>query len=193
MKTLTAILALGLFSCGQTTTVDQKVISDSINKESKDISGQTVLDNRLQGYLDTAFNGWTLPPPNRWDTVWFNQYKSNGNFVNYVKGDFDCNKDQDYALLFKKGDGALVAYAFLSRDRSFEKFELFDFGKDTDEQIEFGLELISPGQIHYMDPESEGIRSVLIKCTALQVLSFEKGAETFYWEKGKMKSVTTGD
>ena len=193
MKTLIAIISLGLFSCGQSIPADQKVISDSINKNIKHISGQTILNNRLKKYLDTAFSGWTFPAANRWDTAWFNQYKNNGNLVNYVRGDFDCNKEQDYALLFKKGDGALVTYAFLSADKSFKKFELFDFGKDTNGQIDFGLELIPPGQINYIDPESEDAPCVLIKCNAVQVLSFEKGAETFYWEKGKLKSVSTGD
>jgi hypothetical protein len=192
MKTLTAILAIGLFSCGQTTT-DQKVNSDSVHNEIKDISGQTSIDSQLKGYLDTAFNGWTIPAPNRWDTVWFNQYNNDGNLVYYVKGDFDCNKETDYAVLFKSGDGNLVAYAFLTSDKSFKKFELFDFGKDTTGLIDYGLELISPGKINYMDPESDDAPFVLAKCNAVQVLSFEKGAETFYWDKGKLKSVPTGD
>jgi hypothetical protein len=192
MKTSTVILTLGLFSCGQT-TADQKGFTNSNNSISKAITPHTFLDSRLKEYLDSAFKGWTLPAPYKWDTIWFNQYKRNGNLANYVKGDFDCNKEQDYTLLFNKSDGTLVAYAFLSRKKSFEMFELFDFGIVTSGQIEFGLELISPGRINYMDPESEEAPSVLIKCDAVQVLSFEKGAETYYWEKGKLKSVMTGD
>jgi hypothetical protein len=193
MKKLTAILTIGLFSCGQTTTRDQKVNSDSTHNESKSVSGKTSIDSQLKGYLDTAFNGWTLPAANRWDTVWFNQYNNDGNLVNYVKGDFDCNKETDHAVIFKRGDGNLVAYTFLSSDKSFKKFELFDFGKDTTRLIDYGLELISPGKIKYMDPESDDVPFVLAKCNAVQVLSFEKGAETFYWDKGKLKSVPTGD
>lgn len=139
MKTLTAILAIGLFSCGETTTTDKKVHIDSINKERKSNSGQTIIDTQLKGYLDTAFKGWTIPAANRWDTVWYNQSKNGGNLVNYVKGDFDCNKQTDYAIIFKRGDGNLVAYVFLSTDKSFKKFKLFDFGKDTTEQIDYGL------------------------------------------------------
>lgn len=193
MKTLTTILPIVLFSCGQTTTTDKKVNSDSTHNESKDIAPQTIVDNQLKAYLDTAFNGWTIPSPDRWDSVWFNQYKNDGNLVNYVEGDFDCNKETDYALLFKRGDGNLVAYAFLSSDKSFEKFELINFGKDTTELIDYGLEIIPPGKINYMDPESDDAPFVISKCNAVQVLSFEKGAETFYWEKGKLKSVPTGD
>jgi hypothetical protein len=33
----------------------------------------------------------------------------------------------------------------------------------------------------------------MINCNAVQVLNFEKGAETFYWEKGNLKSIMTGD
>lgn len=193
MKTLTAFLAIGLFSCGQTTITDKKVNSDTTHNESREISKQLALDSQLEEYLDTAFNGWTLPSPNRWDTLWFNQYKNNGNVVNYVKGDFDCNKKSDYVLLFKRGDGNLVVYAFISDDKSFKKFELFDFGKDISGQIEYGLELMPPGKITYMDPESDDAPFVLVKCNAVQVSSFEKGGETFYWEKGELRSVSTGD
>ena len=192
MKTLTTILAIGLFSCGQTTT-DKKVNTDSTHNERKYIAPQTIIDSQLKVYLDTAFNGWTFPSPERWDSVWFNQYKNNGNLVNYVKGDFDCNKKTDYALLFKRGDARLVAYAFLWADKAFKKFELIDFGKDTTKLIDYGLEIIPSGKINYMDPESDDAPFVMAKCQAVQVLSFEKGAETFYWEEGKFKSVPTGD
>jgi hypothetical protein len=193
MKTLTAILAIGLFSCGQTTIKDEKAHIDSTHNEEKSNTGQTIIDTQLKEYLDTAFNGWTLPAANRWDTVWYNQYNNDGNLVNYVKGDFDCNKQTDYAVIFKRGDGNLVAYVFLSIDKSFKKFELFDFGKDTTALIDYGLELISPGKINYMDPESDDAPFVIAKCHAVQVQNFEKGAETFYWDKGKLKSVSTGD
>jgi hypothetical protein len=192
MKKLTAILSLGLISCGQTATSDKKVAGGSIGNDSKNVPTQYI-DSGLQAYLDTALKGWTLPAPNRWDTVWYNQYKNQDNLVNHVQGDFDCNKRPDYALIFKKGDGTLVAYAFLSKGGSFESFELIDLGKDTNGLIEFGLELMPPGKYTYMDPESDEAPSVRINCHAVQVLSFEKGAETFYWEKGELKSIMTGD
>ena len=192
MKTLTAILAFGLISCGQTTTSDKKLLRTS-TMTKKNVSIQLYINSRLIVYLDSAFKGWTLPAPNRWDTVWFNQYNSKGNFVNYVTGDFDCNKEKDYALLFLKGDGVLAAYAFLSSDKSFKSFQLIDFGKDTNGQIEFGLELMPPGKYNYIDPENDNAPSIKINCSAIQVLEFEKGAETFYWKKGKLKSIITGD
>lgn len=193
MKTLTTMLAIGLLSCGETATTDKKDNSNSTTFESKDNASQTIVSNQLKAYLDTAFTGWALPSEKRWDSVWFNQYNKDGNLVNYVKGDFDCNKQTDYALLFKKADGKLVTYAFLSSEKSFKMYELFDFGKDTTRLIDYGLELILPGKIKYMDPESDDAPFVVVKCNALQVLSFEKGGITFYWEKGNFKSVPTGD
>jgi hypothetical protein len=208
MKTLTAILVLGLFSCGEAaTTADtanidttqaakEKAISDtgtSDNKQySRDIYEQYI-EPKLKIYLDKEFNGWTLLTPNRWDTVWFNQYKSESTLVNYISGDFDCNHQKDFALLFHKADDEISAYAFLSSGNSIKAVKLMDLGKDTGEQIEFGIELLPPGKYNNMDPESEEAPSVRINCNAVQILSFEKGAETFYWDNGKVKSIMTGD
>lgn len=60
-------------------------------------------------------------------------------------------------------------------------------------KLTMDFDLIPAGKINYMDPESEDAPFVIAKCTAIQVQSFEKGAETFYWEKEKLKSVSTGD
>jgi hypothetical protein len=208
MKTQTALLVLGLFSCGQAvTTADTKTI-DTIQTAKNTSTSSTgtskndqyssniyerYIDPQLKNYLNKEFKGWTLPAPNRWDTVWLNQYKSDSTLVNYISGDFDCNQQMDFALLFQKVNGDIVAYAFLSTDNSFKATQLINFGKDTEEQIEFGLELLSPGKYNYMDPESDSVPSVKINCNAVQILNFEKGAETFYWEKGKVKSIMTGD
>ncbi len=206
MKALTAILALGLISCGQTATTADTDAVDSIKIDKVSTVKTTTPDDaynsniydlyvnpQLKTYLDKTFKGWTFPAPDRWDTVWFNQYKNEVNLVNYVTGDFDCNNQKDFAILFKKADGVIAAYAFISLGKSFQAFELIDFGKDSDEQLEFGLELLPPGKYNYMDPESDEAPSVKIKCNAVQILNFEKGAETFYWEKGKVKSIMTGD
>jgi hypothetical protein len=208
MKPLIALLILELFSCGEVaTTADTKTIdttqsvkettinytSTSENKQyNKDIY-ERYIDPRLKNYLDNEFKEWTLPAPSRWDTVWFNQYKSDSTLVNYISGDFDCNQQKDFVLLFQKANGELSAYAFLSSGNSIKAVKLMDLGINTGEQIEFGVELLPPGKYNYMDPESEDAPSVKINCNAVQVLSFEKGAETFYWEKGKLKSIMTGD
>lgn len=203
MKTLSAILFLWFISCrpANTETHDNKDSNSNVNipliRKTKSEASQNdisnFIDKQLVAYLDTNFNGWTMPEPNRWDTIWFNQYKNDGNFVNYVTGDFDCNNKKDYVLLFKQANSSIVAYSFLSKRNSFQSFQLFDFGTDNDEMIEYGLELLPPGIYSYMDPESDEAPSVSIKCNAVQILYFEKGAETFYWEKGKLQSIMTGD
>ncbi|HEX8332100.1 MAG TPA: hypothetical protein VF622_05730 [Segetibacter sp.] len=211
MKTLIALLVFGFFSCGQdVSTADNKTIDDTTenaNKQSVSNTSPSVnsdryssgifeqyIDPQLKAYLDNTFKGWTLPAPNRWDTVWFNQYKSDSTLVNYISGDFDCNGMKDYALLFKKANGVLAAYAFLSTDNLFKAAELVDLGKDEGEHIEIGLELLPPGKYNHIDPVSdEDPPPVTIKCNSVQVLNFERAAETFYWEKGKFKSITTGD
>ncbi|MBO9681467.1 MAG: hypothetical protein J7502_02135, partial [Flavisolibacter sp.] len=205
------LLIFGLVSCGQAvSTADSKTIDDtagtalepSISNTSSSVNGdkysrsiyELYIDPQLKTYLDKAFKGWTLPAPNRWDTVWFNQYKSDSTLVNYLSTDFDCNKKRDYALLFKNASGVIVAYAFLSTGDTFNAVELMDFGKDTGEQIEVGLELLPPGDYNHIDPENEeNPPPVKIKCSGIQVLNFERAAKTFYWEKGKLKSIITGD
>lgn len=211
MKTLTALLIFGIVSCGQAElAADSKTIDDTtgtVNKLSANNTSLSVnvdkyssriyeryIDLQLKAYLDKKFQGWILPAPNRWDTVWFNQYQSDTTLVNYISGDFDCNKKKDYALLLKKASGEMGVYAFLSIGDTFKPIELMDFGKDTGEKIEIGLELLPPGEYNHIDPESEeDPPPVKIKCKSVQVLNFEKAAETFYWDKGKMKSITTGD
>lgn len=193
MNILIAILAIGLFSCGQITIKSKKLTSDSTQNERKDIASTTFIDIQLKAYLDTMFIGWSLSSPDRWDSVWYNQYKNNGILVNYLKGDFDCNKEPDYALLFKRSDGNLVVYAFLMSDKIFRKYKLIDFGKDEGQLINYGIDLIEPGKINYFDPESDDSPFIVSECNAIQVFIFEKGAETFYWENGKLKSVPTGD
>jgi len=211
MKTLTALLIFGLFSCGQAvSTSDDKTIDDTTGNAKRQsvsntnpsiksdqyssINYEQYIEPQLKVYLDKTFKGWTLPTPNRWDTVWFKQYKSDSTLVNYVSGDFDCNGTKDYVLLLKKSNGVLGVYAFLSTGSSFKSFEFMDLGKDAGEQIEIGLELLPPGEYNHIDADSdEDPPPLKIKCNSVQVLNFERAAETFYWEKGKLKSITTGD
>src|SRR3982751_3466374 len=141
MKTQTALLVLGLFSCGQAvTTADTKTIDTIQTAKNTSTSGagtskndqyssniyEQYIDPQLKNYLNKEFKGWTLPAPNRWDTVWLNQYKSDSTLVNYISGDFDCNQQMDFALLFQKVNGDIVACAFLSSGNSFKATQLID-------------------------------------------------------------------
>ena len=211
MKTLTAILVFGLLSCGQPVTTAESKTGDDTTSQGRiasdrkpGLSGDShmlgsdiyerYIDPQLKTYLDKAFIGWHLPPPRRWDTLWFRQYKSDSNLVNYISGDFDCNEKKDYAILFKKASGVIAAFAFLSTGHTFKAVELMDLGKDSGEHIEVGLELLPPGDYNYIEADSEeDPLPIRIKCNSVQVLHFERAAKTFYWEKGKMNSITTGD
>jgi hypothetical protein len=216
MKTLTALILLALLSCKQQTTTgatkiigDTKTPGDTSPVPAKTSSGrgmidtfdqrsnntyQRYIDQRLKSYLDTASGGWALPAPNRWDTVWFNLYHEDSSLVNYVSGDFDCNGIKDYALILKKANGTIGAYAFLSMGSTFKSEEIIEFGKDTGQQIDIGLDLLPPGTYHYIEPDSEKEPPpIKLKCNSIQVMYFERAAETYYWEKGKFKSITTGD
>jgi hypothetical protein len=211
MKTLTALLIFGLLSCRQsTTTGNAKAIDNSsqivlvsagssngISQKGDNDSSKIYdkyIDRGLRAYMDTAFTDWTLPPTNRWDTVYFNLYQGDSSLVNYVSGDFDCNGMKDFVLVLQKRTGVLGVYAFLSTGSSFKPAEIMDLGKDTGEQIAIGLDLLPPGNYQYLEPGSEvEAPPIKIRCNGIRVLHFENTAETFYWEKGKFKSIPTGD
>ncbi len=54
--------------------------------------------------------------------------------------------------------------------------------------------MLPPGGYNRIDPDSEvNPPPVNIKCYSIQILTFEKGAETFYWVKGELKAMITGD
>jgi hypothetical protein len=212
MDKLTVLLILGLISCGRAersssrrsdyhtaqsgeeSRIRKKNSADSVDKYDTSIY-ERYLATELKEYLNNQYKGWTFPAPNRWDTVWFNQYKTDTSLLSYVSGDFDCNERKDYAIIFKKADGFIAAYAFLSRGNYFLPVELMNFGKDEGEQIEIGLEVLPPGVYNYIDADNDEdvLPHVKIKCNSVQILNFERAAETFYWEKGKLKSISTGD
>ncbi len=211
MKILTSIMLLGLIACGQCTTrSDSKTTLDTFQSKSSSHPDkvnviensklydssiyQSYINAQLKAYLGKAFPGWTLPALNRWDTLWFNQYMTDSSLANYVSGDFNCDSKKDYGLIIEDNKGIIVAYAFLSTRSSFQAFKLEEFGKDNGEQIEIGLEVLKPGEYNYIDPDSDNNPPpVKIKCEAVQVIGFEKSAETYYWDKGKLKSIMTGD
>jgi hypothetical protein len=156
---------------------------------------QSYIDPGLKTYLEKEHPGWKWLAPNRWDTAWFNSYKTDSTLVSYVASDFNCDHRRDYAAILKDNTGAIGAYAFLATgSHSFRTVALEGFGKDEGKLVEVGLEVLPEGEVDYVDPnDGDEPLSVKVKCKSIQVLYFEKAATTYYWDKGQLKSVVTGD
>jgi hypothetical protein len=135
---------------------------------------------------------WQLINPSKWDSFWFKQYQKDSSLVNYVPADFDCDGKEDYALLLANPKGEAAVWVLQSVGTSYQPFKLQDV-ETSENPIDVGIELIPKGKLDYIDLDDENTKSMRLKCPAIQMLFFERGAVTYYWDKNKFKSVQTGD
>jgi hypothetical protein len=171
------------------------VSADSVTSKKEKAIDSTIyrsyMPDELTAWLNKEFTGLAIPSPSRWDNYWFTQYKKDSSLVNYISGDYNCDGKKDHALIATE-NGTIVVYAFLATETGFKKERLETYGKDNGELIDIGLELLKPGKYEHLDGDKQP-PPANIKCAAIQLVYFEKAAVTYYWEKGKFKSIQTGD
>lgn len=132
--------------------------------------------------------GWKIPAPDKWWKDNFNEFKTSNHLVNFISGDFNCDKRTDYALILADEREQSAIWAFFAKKNGFEKVKVEDSG-NVSEQIDFALSALEPGE-HGGEWNPKPVK---IKCRAIEVISFEKAADAYYWDDGKFKSVITSD
>jgi hypothetical protein len=207
MRPLIPFITLLLLSCNahedrsaQRTMTDSSVSSsNALSADSITAMKQAPDSNIYQSYIPFELRSWikaeipnaAIPSPLRWDNYWFTHYKKENSLVNYVTADFNCDGKKDHSLILSE-KGQIVLYTFMATDKGYKKEKLEVYGKDNGEAIEIGLELLKPGTYEYLEGDKEP-PPANIKCTAIQLVYFEKAAVTYYWDRGKFRSIQTGD
>ncbi len=147
----------------------------------------------LRNYLKDSLSDWYIPDPEEWDNLWFQTYMNPDALVNFIRGDFNGDKKTDYAVLLKDKHKAVAAWAIQTDNNGFTKIKLEDCGI-FNPHIQAALQIIEPGKLEYIDPESDDPpKPLMLQHPAIQVEYFETSATTYYWDKNKYKAVVTGD
>jgi hypothetical protein len=192
-----------LVACGQNTT-EKKTTGDTL--PTKSLPQDTVvkdsvpdraiysryLSTALMHYVDISLPDWRLPDPSAWEKYWFDEYKRDKSLVNFISGDFNCDGTIDHALILTNAKGDIGAWAFLAKDSSFEKTKLDQF-ESLSNPIGAGLQILEKGEHGYIGADGEPAKPVKVNCEGVTVIFFEKAARSYYWEKGKVKAIQTGD
>lgn len=203
------ILIVGFLSCNQPEATRKTNQSDSteitnvadVKQQSGSNSKSTNYDSSIyarflsQQVLDLLkqkLPDWQFMNPNEWESFWFEHYRKDSALVNYVPADFNCDSKKDYAFLLKNSKGELAVWILQSNGGGYNTFKIHEIETDR-KPIDVGIELVEKGKVEYIDLNAESIKSINLKCSAVQVLFFERGAVTFYWSKDKFESVQTGD
>ncbi len=170
---------------------NQTVISDKNESYAPPAFDESIykdyIPQKLAAFLAEEMPDWKIPAPDKWG-YWFNEFKTSNNLVNFVSGDFNCDKRADYALILADKQENLSIWVFFSKKNNFEKIKLDDFG-DISEEINFGLSVLEPGTIK----NDWTPKPVKINCQAIEEIYFEKASIAYYWDKGKFKTITTSD
>ena|SRR5688572_3702512 len=207
---LLLILAVGFIACAQPNPTQKIENKDtlSVRKSDTPIVQRQQPQDSIVPYANTIYHQfisqnvmnltkqtlpqWHLPNPNTWDAVWFNGYKKDSALVNYVAADFNCDNKQDYALLLTNAKKEFTIWVLQSQNEGYKPIRLYELG-NMEKPLEVGIELVAKGAINYLDENAEDVKSITLKCPAIQVMFFEKAAVTYYWENGKYNEVQTGD
>lgn len=204
MKYFHVLLAIVLFACGQNTT-EKKTTTDTVAMQpapgdtsvSTDTLESSIYDRylppALMSYIRQSLPEWTLPDPAAWEKYWFDEYKKDKSLVNFISADFNCDTAADHALILVNKKGDIGAWAFLAKDGSFEKNKLDEFENLSGGPIGAGLMVLEKGKHGYIGADGEIEKPVSVKCEGVTVIFFEKAARSYYWEKGKVKAIQTGD
>jgi hypothetical protein len=151
------------------------------------------IDTSVLQLLQSNLPEWHLPPPALWEKFWFNEYKKNEYLVNYAYADFNGDNKTDYAFILDN-DKAIAVWILQSEGNRYKAIKLQDLGELTS-TIDTGIDLVPKGKLDYidLDNDSDNPKPINLKHPALTITSFERAAETYYWQNGQYKSVTTGD
>ncbi len=142
---------------------------------------------------------WFLPPIDRWDPYWLEQYKTDSTGdLRMRHADLDGDGTQDHAMFLCRTDTT-------RRDSAYAVVVSFGNGRDTllesyswaEEQggIGMGLALEPSGPLNHLGGEDEESEpsTVQLKYPAVTVIFFEKASITWFWDKGSFQQVWTGD
>jgi hypothetical protein len=205
MKYITVLFMVLVFACGQKKAAQEKVSDPSvpvppptgITPVRDSIPSAAIYDEYLPPalirYIRQSMPDWKLPAPNLWEKFWFDDYQTGKFLVNFISADFNCDGATDHALILLNQKNDIGAWAFLAKDSSFEKTKLDEFENWTDGRIDCGLLVLERGEQHHISADDETAKTVKVNCEGVTVIFFEKAARSYYWEKGKVKAIQTGD
>ena len=170
----------------------QRVISDDTLTAFDSTIYAKYIDSPAIALMHKYLPEWNFPPPGAWDKIWFNEYKKEGFLVNYIYADFNGDGKTDLAFLLKNKKKYAV-WVLQSRDDKYGAIKLINIGQLRGTTINIGIELCPKGELDYIDLENDNTKPIDLKNPAITIQEFETMAQTYYWEDGKYKSVTTGD
>lgn len=151
------------------------------------------ITKKVDSLINRLLPGWSIPNPNTWENLWFNEYKKDSVLVNYIPADFNGDAQTDYALILKSGQHKYAVWVLQSDGDHYKAIKLHETPYKTI-PIDMGIEPIAKGKLNYIDFDSDKEPTPIdLKNTAIQIVYFEQSAETYYWQGGKYLSVTTGD
>lgn len=205
---LKGLIVLSIMSCNQPFVHSENGIvkpSSSLGKKTHTQSHPAKLDQKnttdiyhryipasVQVLLKKQLPGWKLPEPDKWEKFWFNHYRKDNTLVNFAFGDFNGDGRHDYAFILQKEKKDFALWILQSNHDTYQTIKLIQY-VDISQPLDFGIELVPAGRLNYIDFDADEVKSLKLKNSAIQVLYFERGAETFYWNQNLYKSVTTAD
>ena len=166
-------------------------INDTIKPFTSEVYKKYIPDSILQ-LVATRLPEWKLPLPDSWERFWFKEYKKDTVLVNYISADFNGDGRKDYAFILNDAKREFATWVLQSKNGDYELIKLNSI-KTVNGKTDMGLQIIPKGKLNYIDFDSDNDKYVMLKFPAIQVEFFEQSAETYYWQNGKYKSVTTGD
>jgi hypothetical protein len=213
MKKLAIIFIVGLASCIEVdNNVDNKNTKDTLSEQimkavdssdgrkySMDDVYQKYLPATLINYIQKEHPTWSFPNENMWYPQLFKKYKTDSTLVNCISGDFDGNRNKDWALIIDQGNGILSAVAFLYEGSTYKAVQLTQIPDAGKEKIDYVLTLYKSGQYAISDPDLSPTdpNIVNLKYPAIGIGHFkelyEGGNDVFYWDEKKLKSCLIED
>ena len=209
MKKL-VILIVGIIACRQEEPAAKAPASGTDNKEfikttlakvappgnSIDYNDSTIykeyIPEAILNVIKQKLPEWHLLKPADWEMSWFNEYKKKSSLVSYCTADFNCDGKDDYAIMLGNNKNEITVWIIQSDNNNYKTVRLDELGQIRS-PIQFGIDTIPKGKLDYIDLDVENVKTINIKCPAVQVVYFESAAVAYYWEKGKYQSVQTAD
>jgi len=204
------ILLIGLLACAQKNPTADVPVIDTSNRELTKLNEKQVIPPKdlLTSYDSTIYGqyvpevilsiireklpNWHLIAPNYWDNFWFHEYKKHNSLVSFIKGDFNCDKKDDYVLMLVDKNEEIAVWIIQTNGINYKNVLLHEFSQ-LEKPIEYGIEFVPKGKLDYIDLDIEEAGTIDIQCPGIQVMHFESAAVTYFWENGKYSSVQTAD
>lgn len=148
-----------------TTKVEYRFTEKDYNK---------VIPKKVQKYISQNFKNWTYPNASHWEEFWFKNFATDSSLVNFIQGDFNLDKKQDYAFFLENAKEKKIAFILIQgKGKSFETVNFREMSyKGEKPKFDFGL-----FSLYECDS---------VKCTRTYLvnLKFEKDAVVGKWKGG---------